>query len=183
MLYLTPSLGRFKRLSPTNPKRPLSELVPESLYVILFERLLPKTNLHHWGLYHHQDAERGGSKYHVDDATGRWITQHGTTMEATNSDFLIGLIRIADFDPAERLRIKECIQADDKVLDSIYGMDCRVWVTRALGRLKSEGIINFESLEILDREILEFANINEFRFIYGVQPRALGYSKVCGLTH
>ena len=107
MLYLTPSLGRFKKLSPTNPKRPLSELVPESLYVILFKRLLPKTNLHHWGLYHHQDAERGGSKYHVDDATGRWITQHGTTMKATNSDFLVGLIRIADFDPAERLRIKE----------------------------------------------------------------------------
>lgn len=183
MLYQTASLSDFKVLSPTNPKRPLSELVPESLYVILLIRLLPKTNLYHWGLYHHQDAERGGSKYHVDDATGRWITQHGTTMQATNSAFLVGLMRIADFDPADRSRIKECIQEDDNVLDSIYGMDCRVWVSRALGRLKSKGIINFDSLEMLDQEILEFGDSNVIRFQYGFQPRAIGYSKVCGLTH
>lgn len=92
-------------------------------------------------------------------------------------------MRIADVVPAERLRIQEYIEAEDKVFDSIHGMSCRVWAWGALERLRFEGDVDFERWEILEQEIFKFGNQNMFRVEYRVQPRALAFSKVCGLTH
>lgn len=51
-----------------------------------------------------------------------------------------------DVDLAERERILEFIKAEDKRLDFIIGLSCRVWVWRALERLRIEGDIDFEPL-------------------------------------
>ncbi|MCJ1272122.1 hypothetical protein MMC22_012029, partial [Lobaria immixta] len=93
-------------LSSSEPTRPLSDLAPQSLFMVLFVRAVTEANSSHWGLNLHQDADRGGTKYQANNSTGTWITDHGTTKGATESDILIGLIRIADVDLAERSRLQ-----------------------------------------------------------------------------
>lgn len=76
----------------SDPKRPLSDLVPESLFVILFARSYTEANNFQWGLYLHQDADRRGTKYHADNSTGKWIPHHGTAKGAHKSEIRFLLV-------------------------------------------------------------------------------------------
>lgn len=143
---------------------------------------MPETNNFQWELYLRRYADRRGTKYRDENSNGRWVTDPDTIKRVTESELLLGLLRIADVDPSERSRVHEYIKADDESLDSISGMSCRVWVQRALERLRIEGDIGFERWEILEQETLMFGNMNLIRVKRSVQSRALGYSKVCGLT-
>lgn len=69
-------------------------------------------------------------------------------------------------DPAEKPRIPQYIEKEDKVLNLVCGMSCRVWVWQALERVRIEGDIDFERREILEQEIFNFGNADMFHFKY-----------------
>ena len=75
------------------------------------------------------------------------------------------------------------IREDDAILNQIEGLQCRSWVGRVCERLKTKGIMNFGSWELLNQEVLAFGDANVEACEEGRQPRALAFSKVCGLTH
>lgn len=114
----------------------LADLTPNGLYIILFIRGDPpeKDNFH-WGLYLHQNAERGGTKYHIKAAGSSWIPDHGTTKGVFKSFLLAGLFQIADVPRGWEGFVDECFRTYDNKLHA-PGITCRVWVLWVLELLQ-----------------------------------------------
>ena len=76
---------------------------------------------------------------------------------------LIGLVRVAMIPGEHKEKIKQLIKEDDKTLDEIEGIDCRVWVLRVLGRLRDVGLLKCGDATIaaIEEEITVWANLNK----------------------
>lgn len=166
----------------TATTRPLSDLRPGALYLVLFIRPSGLPNDFHWGLYLHKDGERGGTKLHITNlgfCPGNWIADHGVTKGVLKSMALIGLMRISREDPANERVIADIIRQEDAILNNIPEITCRIWVLRACERLRQAGYMSFPSLEALEREAFAFGNLNLQSADRALQPRPLVDSRVC----
>lgn len=79
---------------------PIEDLTINGLYVLLSTRdSPPPANDFHWGLYLYTE-ERGGIKFHIRGAPGRWMADHASIQGVLKSISLVGLYHIANI-PAE----------------------------------------------------------------------------------
>ncbi|MCJ1284171.1 hypothetical protein MMC26_003502 [Xylographa opegraphella] len=173
--------------------RPLSDLKPDSLHIVLFSRWPIEPNSFHWGLYLHQNELSGGKKFHVDGRQisrkfhvdgrqGRWKIDHGTTREALTSSMLIGLVRIADVPVDQMDAVAKWITAEDAMINEIEGFRCRLYVEMACVRLKAQGYVRFTSWEVLQRDMEGFGNRYANEAEQNVQPRPIAVALKCDLT-
>ncbi|MCJ1387738.1 hypothetical protein MMC18_000581 [Xylographa bjoerkii] len=174
---IEPSFSRKVRKS-----RPLSDLKPNSLHVVLFSRWPIEPNSFHWGLYLHQNELAGGKKFHVDGRQGRWKIDHGTTKGALTSSMLVGLVRIADISVNRAETVAELITAEDALINEIEGFRCRLYVERACERLKAQGHVSFASWQVLQQDMEAFGNGYANEAEQNVQPRPIAVALKCGLT-
>jgi len=162
-------------------ERPLTDLQRNSIYISLKLRDGSPNNFH-WALYVHKNAQEGGIKYHITGSAGKWYTAHLSTFEALKEMLSIGVLRIGSYETDRLEFIDGLARKEDHRINAIEGITCRVWVGRVCERLKEEEILDFESWDQLEMEIMEFGNENIESCSLGQQPRPMTYSRVCGLT-
>ena len=183
MSKLQPGSTKQGKPQPVAKKRELllSDLTENSLYVVLFN-YRDENDTFHWGLYLHEDADKGGWKFHIkNEGTASWITDHAQTYGVFKSMMLIGLMRVADVPPANLTEVQTLIKAEDSMVNT-PGNSCRIYVKKACERLRDGGNMTFQSWQVLEREIMDWGNSEMEPTRLNVQPRSLTFSRVCGLT-
>lgn len=158
----------------------MSTLEPNALYVVLYLRSenLADTTFH-WGLYlHAPGVNRLGVKYHIKSIGSYWIADHGPTGGVLKSFLLVCLVRVAKDIPTSRFsQLDAIMRADDHQLNS-GGFTCRVWVMRALERLKGAGILRCNDLTQLEEEIKRIGNRFRADAVANEQPRPITASSL-----
>ncbi|MCJ1361187.1 hypothetical protein MMC16_000285 [Acarospora aff. strigata] len=159
----------------------LANLTNNGLYVVLHLRQpYYAPNDFHWGLYHHETAATGGTKYHIRGGPGQWIGDHGHTFGVFKSAFLVGIFHIANVPNGLAGRIRDLITQEDGSLNAIPDGTCLIWLMRALDRVKAEGILKCSDLAALEKEVKDWGNSQQVSAIDAQQPRPLGVSSLCG---
>lgn len=144
----------------------------------------PGLDNYHWGLYLHINHVNGGTKYHITnrgiDGT-HWITDHGRTAGVFKSMRLVGLFRIAQVSIERFEEADGIIRTFDESLNDVEGRTCRTWALEVMALLNEVSIVQCQSFEALNREILDWANDNVQSAVLAQQPRPLADSSLCVL--
>jgi len=155
----------------------MSNLAIGSLYVLLDLRspdIVDRT--FHWALYFHKADKpySKGHKYHIKTLGDGWIAEHATMSGIMKGFLLVCLVRVARDIPAARW---------DAELDKIMAMDdshindgsftCRVWVLRALERLRNAGILSCGDVVQLEEQLRSVGNRHRATAILNQQPRPI----------
>ena len=136
----------------------LKALDGDALYITIDYREGGQNNFH-WGLYLHGDSEVGGTKFHIQGATGQpWHTDHGDTMGAMESVRLLALVRIKMPVSPAASAVAIIITEKDIELSARTNITCRIWVKEACERLKQHGLLRFNSWDELEAEIFAIGN-------------------------
>ena len=175
---------------PTRPRgkgksadaRPLDQLLDYTLYICIFEQDVSTPSSFHWGMYLHQNPNKGGTAFDAKGSPGRWMAVQKATRGATGSQLLVGLVRIANIDPDKLDKVKQIITEEDSMVNEIKDFRCRMYVERACQRLKDKGLMNFESWAVLLKELETFGNNHLRSCEQNAQPRPIGCSRVCHLN-
>ena len=158
--------------------RPLSDLDPNDLFIHTIYQFVDRPDSFHWGLYLHENIQ-GGWKYHITRMDPGWIADHAPSTSALSTRALIGLVRVAKIPASQKERVQEII-AEDTQLNQVPGMTCRVFVGRACERLKSAGLMTFNTWNDVKQEVRQFVSTNIVGADHNDQPRPVVDSKACG---
>ncbi|KAJ5242779.1 uncharacterized protein N7469_001106 [Penicillium citrinum] len=163
------------------------DLLPGSLYVLLFNRNDPPiVNDYHWALYLHENPTTGGTKYHIKTVGPGWIPDHGSTVAIMKQFLLVGLFRIADVPEELYPHLDRTFRSQDANLNHPT-QTCRVWLLHLLSQLQrpvdGKTIIECDDLSALQQEILDWGNLHAMSAAANEQPRPIGASNLCGLSH
>jgi hypothetical protein len=146
-----------------------------TLYIILYLRGTAPDTGFHWGLYHHYSLQAGGYKYHIRNlGSGTWIADHASTRGAAKSFLLVGAFAIATLSSSYGPAVSQIAQQEDHLLNSIAGMTCRVWVLRALARLKLGTLLPYCDTQQVEREAIAFGEAFRQSASFGERPRPTG---------
>lgn len=104
----------------------LKDLELNSLHIVVFVRSYPPIpDDFHCGLYLHQDANIGGTKYHVRGRAGAWLADHAITAGVFKSFLLVGLCQIARIPPEFTEKVDSVLRTYDNQVNQIPGLTCR----------------------------------------------------------
>ncbi|KAI9727694.1 MAG: hypothetical protein M1828_005922 [Chrysothrix sp. TS-e1954] len=162
----------------TGAKSSLSNLTPNSLYILLTVESLDERDKFHWAIYLHLDESIGGDKYHIRNLGGHWITDHSRTRSIAKTNFLVGLVCIASVSQKDVEQIESIITAEEGVLNQTPGLTCRMYCLRACERLAKGAMIAYTSLSSLEREILDFGNLHNADAEQNLHPRPIMVSRM-----
>lgn len=171
-------------IDPMNPPR----LQVGSLYVLLFTRNdPPQANDFHWALYLHQHDSTGGMKYHIRNVGSGWMPDHGVTTAIFKEFLLVGLFRIADVAEKWHPHLDQISRSLDANLNHPT-QTCRVWALDVLALLQKplhdgQRIFNCDDIPALQQEIFDWGNLHAPSAARNEQPRPIGASALCGLSH
>ena len=164
--------------------RPLSDLRVNNLYILLQLRASREHDDFNWALYMHKSGDTGGNLFQILRSGAGFQPTNVFTATALNSTSTIGLIRVAAINTDNVDTAVALVEQDNPILDTIPNMDEKVYVLRALERIRAGGLMaanTWNSLD-LEQEILVFGNNHIMGAWNGLRPRALDHSRVCGLT-
>ena len=154
------------------PRAELSSLPSNSMYLRITMRPSMQPNDFHWAMYHFCDPDFGGMKYHIHGSTGRWMTDYVVERGILGTNFLIGLIRIGSIDYAEsKDAVMSSVSQEDQTLNEKGGTTCRTWLLRVLERLRAESLLDYDSINDLEREVFAFGNQHLRDCAMNMQPR------------
>ncbi|KAK0227578.1 hypothetical protein IW262DRAFT_1346035 [Armillaria fumosa] len=155
------------------------------LYILLFARYQPGS--YHWGMYHHWEAPTSpnsagkGTKYHavlVAANWGSWQSDIEDTARALESTLLVGAIKIGYVDPAHRGTLRASLGEVTCASPSPdIPFTCRIWVLKAVNRLKDMGAVRCDSVKALETEVIAFGN--QHADTRGALPPPIIQSTVC----
>ncbi|KEQ61992.1 uncharacterized protein M437DRAFT_50550 [Aureobasidium melanogenum CBS 110374] len=163
----------------------LKDLEPNSLHILIFLRDdPPKPDDYHWALYLHQNADLAGTKYHVRGSAGRWLADHAVAKGVLKDFLLVGLVQIATIPPDFMDNVDSIFRTYDNQVNQIPGLTCRTWIFHVLELMqKPQGgrvILKCDDLAALEREVLDWGNVNAQSASRNEQPRPLYRSSLCG---
>lgn len=157
----------------------LARLPLNTLYTVLYIRSdPPNANDFHWGYYFHAQP-KGGTKYHIKNLGGGWITDHGPTGGVFKSNFLCVLVQIATVPQTIHVQLDQIMRTYDANVNSIPGVSCRVWLLTILQKLIQNGIVRCSNIVQLQQECLAIGNQHSAAAAQNTQPRPVVRSRVC----
>ena len=118
----------------------------------------------HWAIYHHIDSTSGW-KYHITGSTFHWHPAHEVIHRPLVDHRLICLVKLKEvgMDDVSVAAVKECILAEDDLINERPEMTCRIYMKMACDRLKDKGILTFPGWTELQGDAWEFGNkLNPF---------------------
>lgn len=149
------------------PGETFAHMKPNSLYILLYRDHSEQTRFH-WGLYHFCNYAQGGWKFDIIRPGGQWRTSIPYTPTPSAKDIndtyedgpLACTIRIGEISLQSREQIHGLITAEDRRLNELNAelegtLSCRVYVSRACERLRSNGYVGYSEWQDLERDVLE----------------------------
>ncbi|KAJ5754876.1 hypothetical protein N7533_004419 [Penicillium manginii] len=178
-----PNTSISAMIDPINPP----DLQLGSLYILLYTRNdPPNPNDFHWGLYLHQTPITGGTKYHIKTVGPGWIPDHAANAAIRKEFLLVGLFRIADVPAHWYPHLDRTFRSLDARLNH-PAQTCRVWALDVLVLLNEpvdgERVFECDDIPALQQEVFDWGNLHAMSAARNEQPRPIGASSLCGLSH